>query len=219
MQRLKTNTPLDKILNGGIEKGSITNIYGPAGSGKTNIVLCALNQVLKNGKKAIYLDTESSFSSERFQQLSDGLSLEKINFQNIHSWEEQYKKIKNLENTVNEQIGMIVVDSLVNLYHLELDTDDYQKTNKKLAGQYAVLSKIARKKDIPVIVTSQVYGDQHDIKMIGSRIGKYWSKTLIELRKDHKPNQRTAIVRKHRSIPEEKSIKFEIKQNCLREIK
>ena len=86
MERLNTNTPLDKILNGGIEKGSITNIYGPAGSGKTNIVLCAIIQAIKNNKKIIYLDTENSFSSERFKQLGNGVSINNINFHHIHTW-------------------------------------------------------------------------------------------------------------------------------------
>ena len=36
---IPTNSSLDKLLGGGIEKGSITQFYGPPGSGKTNISL------------------------------------------------------------------------------------------------------------------------------------------------------------------------------------
>jgi len=30
--KMKTNTPLDKLLDGGLETDAITNVYGPAGS-------------------------------------------------------------------------------------------------------------------------------------------------------------------------------------------
>ena len=36
---IPTNSSLDKLLGGGIEKGCITQFYGPTGSGKTNIAL------------------------------------------------------------------------------------------------------------------------------------------------------------------------------------
>ena len=41
-EKIATNSPLDKLLDGGIEKRNITQIYGPPGSGKTNIslILC-----------------------------------------------------------------------------------------------------------------------------------------------------------------------------------
>jgi len=66
--KMITNSPMDKLLNGGIERDAITNIYGPAGSGKTNIALAAT--IITSGeKKVIYMDTEGSFSLERFRQL------------------------------------------------------------------------------------------------------------------------------------------------------
>ncbi len=215
-----TNTPLDKLLNGGIEKGVITNIYGPAGSGKSNIALCVAMKCAEDGK-AIYVDTESSFSMERFRQLGGTDKMMKnIVIVEPHSWEEQHREIIKLSKI--ENIRLIVVDSIVVFYRLELNENNFQVLNKQLATQYSVLSGIARKHKIAVLVTNQVYGfrdgAEEKIEMTSRAVAKYWSKALIELKKLDKYNCRVAIVRKHRSLPEGKSIEFEIAESKLKEI-
>jgi DNA repair protein RadB len=107
---------------------------------------------------------------------------------------------------------------LVAIYRLELDPENFQAINKQLATQYSVLSKITRKYKIPVIVTNQVYSLKDEkIELTSRAIAKYWSKTLIELKRTEGENQRLAILRKHRSLPEGKTIEFEITQNGLKE--
>ena len=56
--RLPTGSrSLDDLLDGGIEAGVITQVYGPPGSGKTQLcyTLCVM---LPSNYKAIYIDTE-----------------------------------------------------------------------------------------------------------------------------------------------------------------
>ena len=138
-----------------------------------------------------------------------------------HSWEEQHREVAKLSKLAD--IGLIIVDSIVVFYRLELDNENFQTMNKQLATQYSVLSSIARKQKIPVLVTNQVYsyrsGEEEKIELTSRAIAKYWSKALIELKKLEKYNCRLAIVRKHRSVPEGKSIEFEITENKLKEIK
>ena len=57
MEKIPTGSKiLDKLLDDGYEKDIITTIYGPAGSGKTNLcILCAMNTA-REGKKVIYID-------------------------------------------------------------------------------------------------------------------------------------------------------------------
>lgn len=221
MEKLKTDTPIDKLLNGGIERDTITNIYGPAGSGKTNVVLTTILGCCRENKKIIYIDTEGSFSLERFNQLGGKEEdLKNINFIEVHSWAEQNKELKKIEKIVEKgNTGLVVIDSLVSLYRLELDAKNFQTINKQLATQYSILSKIARKYKIPILVTNQVYSLRDEkIEMTSRAIAKYWSKALIELKKLEKENQRLAILRKHRSLPEGKKIEFEITQDGLKEI-
>ncbi|MBV1767408.1 MAG: DNA repair protein RadB, partial [Methanobacterium sp.] len=68
--KIQTGCSIDSILGGGVEKGNLTQFYGPPGSGKTNIVLKLAVQSAKNGGKVIYVDTEGGISIERIKQIS-----------------------------------------------------------------------------------------------------------------------------------------------------
>lgn len=223
MQRLATNTPLDKLLNGGIESDVITNVYGPAGSGKTNIGVCTTLSCINKGKDVIYVDTEGSFSLERFNQLGGSeILIKKVILLEPSCWKEQHETITNMEKAIGKKdVGLIIVDSLVSLYRLELSQENFQSINKQLATQYSVLSRIARKRKVPVLVTNQVYsykiGEDEKIELTSRAIAKYWSKTLVELKRTG-TNSRAAIVRKHRSVPENKTIEFEIMEDKLKEV-
>ena len=215
--RLSTQSPLDKLLTGGIESGAITNVYGPAGCGKSNLVLSCVLSCLNEGKKAVLIDTEGSFSLERYEQMGgDEKKLQNIIFIDIHSWKDQCESFKKLETLINGKMGLLAIDSMVALYRLELDNENFTVVNKQLATQYSILSKIARTHDIPVLVTTQVYTIGGEIEMTSRAISQYWSKALIELKKSQKDNHRLAIIRKHRSLPEGQQIEFEIHEKGLK---
>jgi DNA repair protein RadB len=218
VSRLPTRTPLDKILNGGLENDTITNVYGPPGCGKTNIALCATLSALPSGKVA-YIDTEGSFSAERFRQLGGGTKeMKNVLLSEVHDWEEQNAAVQKLEKLAEtEKISLVVIDSLVALYRLNLDESNFPLVNKQLATQYSVLSKISRIHKIPVLVTNQVYTKDDKIELTSRTIARYWSKTLIELKRLDKDNHRVAIMRKHRSIPEGRAIEFKITEKSLEE--
>lgn len=212
--KLPTGTAaFDWLLEGGYEKDCITTIYGPAGSGKTNICMIAAAGTPK-GKKTIYIDTEGSFSVARLKQLSDDWEsiLRRIVFLKPTDFDEQKSSFEKLKVLVNDKIAMIILDSVAMLYRLEMGrTTDKQKVNKDLGVQLAYLTQIARKQNIPVIVTNQVYADFEEkdkVKMVGGDLLKYASKCLIELRRHN--GERKAILQKHRSIEEDKEISFKI---------
>lgn len=62
---------LDKLLGGGIETGSITEIFGEFRTGKTQLchmlaVTCQLPVNMNGGEgKCLYIDTEGTFRPER----------------------------------------------------------------------------------------------------------------------------------------------------------
>ena len=72
---------LDTILEGGIETGSITEIYGEFRSGKTQLchtlcVTCQLPIDMGGGEgKALYIDTEGTFRPQRLQQIAERYGL------------------------------------------------------------------------------------------------------------------------------------------------
>lgn len=206
---------LDNMLKGGYDSDIITTIYGPAGSGKTVLcLLCAINIVRKN-KKVIYVDTESGFSIERLKQIALDYKkiLDNIIFLRPVSFDEQKKVFEKLRDLVNEKIGLIIIDTIAMLYRLELGkNEDVYEVNRGLGRQISYLTEIARKKDIPVLVTNHVYSDfeeKNKVNIVGGDILKYGSKCLIELQITPNNNRR-AILKKHRSIEEEKEITFKI---------
>ena len=59
MNRLSLNcSSLDKLIGGGLEPKIITEIYGEAGTGKTNICLQSARECAKQGKKVAFIDSE-----------------------------------------------------------------------------------------------------------------------------------------------------------------
>jgi len=206
---------LDRMLNSGYETDIITTIYGPAGSGKTVLCLLCAAGIARKGKKIVYIDTEGSFSLERLKQIAPDYKkiLQKIAFLKPTSFEGQKKSFEKLKELVNERIGLIVVDTIAMLYRLEIGkSEDIYKVNRELGIQLAYLTEIARKKQIPVLITNQVYANfenKDKVNMVGGDLLKYTSKCLIELQLTPSGNRR-AILKKHRSIQQEKEITFKI---------
>lgn len=213
---------LDTFLEGGYDDDIVTTIYGPAGAGKTNLCLLAAVQAAKLGKKILFLDTEGGIAVERLNQLSNGnkILLDSIFFFQPYTWTEQKDLFARLKEEVNERIGLIIVDSISMLYRLELGNNgEVYDTNAALGKQIASLVEIARKKHIPVLVTSQVYADfqnQDQVKIVGGDLLKYGSKCLIELQKLN--TGRIAVLRKHRSLPEGKEVVFRIVREGVEEV-
>ena len=240
MRREKISTgsfDLNKFLFGGYDSDIITTLYGPGGSGKSNFSMIVATSQAKKGNKVIFIDTEGGFSSDRFKQIHRGTKEEIENsLQNIlllkpTSFEEQEADFQKLLLHVKKgDIALIIIDSIAMLYRLELgdaitskDAERISEVNRKLAKQLRSLNEIARKQNIPVIVTNQVYStftqnndDQNferKVSMVGGDLLKYWSKCLIELQ-DFR-GKRKLILKKHRSLPV-KELAFEIVNEGIR---
>ena len=213
---------LDSFLGGGYDADIITTIYGPSGSGKTNLCLLAAVKMAESGKKVLLLDTEGGIAVERIKQMTPRYEevLQKIMFFTPMNFEEQKAVFESLKELVNEEVGMIVVDSISMLYRLELGkNEEVYEVNSALGKQLACVVEIARRKKIPVLVTTQVYSDfdnRDQVKMVGGDLLKYGSKCLIELQKF--AHCRGLVLRKHRSLAEGNGVKFAIVREGIEEV-
>lgn len=206
------SSPLDWLLEGGFEKGIVTTIYGAAGSGKSNI--CMVSVASQSHKKVLYIDTEGGFSVSRLKQITDDYEgvLKNVSVLRPTDFKEQKKVLEDLKKMVSDDISLVIVDSIAMLYRLELwRTKDNVKTNRELGIQLANLIQIARNFNVPVLMTNQVYADldnKDKYSMVGGDVLRYASKCHIEVTKEK--GVRKAILHKHRSLPEGKSVDFKI---------
>jgi DNA repair protein RadB len=189
--------PLDDLLGGGIESKSITEIYGGAGTGKTNFCLQASRECAIIGKKTAYIDSEG-VSLERLNQICEGKDCKKI-FTNI-------LKIKDLE--------LIVLDTFNLFYRLMLE-DDEKFAIRSLNRQITDLQIASIKKDIFVIITGQVYSiENDDVKPFAGRGVEHMAKTIVKFEKIG-IGKRQATIIKHRSQPEGNKAVFTINATGL----
>jgi len=214
---------IDSLLEGGFERGVVTMIYGGAGTGKTTTCMISSARLTEQGMKVIYVDTEGGFSLERLAQITKDFdkALKNIIFLKPTQFKEQQKAITQLGNNITSSVGLIVIDTISMLYRLEIGrTNAIYETNKMLGNQIMSCSRIARKYNIPVVITNQIYSDVEKDgknKFVGGDYLRYGSKCIIELIKpdNANPGERIAVLRKHRSIKEDKTIKFKLTQEGI----
>ncbi|MFP4633768.1 MAG: DNA repair and recombination protein RadB [Candidatus Aenigmatarchaeota archaeon] len=221
VERLSTGCEaVDDLLGGGIEKDTLTNIYGPPGCGKTTLCLQTTVSCIKNGQKVVFIDTEGGFSKERLGQIADGMDdvMNEIILIEPDNFDSQEENIERLENICEKEkkVGLIVLDSLVTLYRLELNEGDTQEINSRLANQLSTLSNLSRNHGIPILITNQIYSDIENggVELVSRDIAKYQSKCLIEMKKFER-GKRVMILRKHRSQPEGKETQVVLTENGI----
>jgi DNA repair protein RadB len=222
--RLKIGCPaLDSLLGGGIESGALTEFYGEGGAGKTNICLQLTRNCVLEGKKPIFIDTEG-VSFERLEQIC-GDKYSKINseilFFSPFSLLDQEQMVNEAIKLVekSKSIGLIVLDSGTVFYRMSLGSDNEQEQRQNLSRQIILLLANARKFDLPVVVTNQVYQDiENDtIAPIGGHILYHNAKAIIKLEKVT-DNVRAATLVKHRSIAEGLNCEFKITDNGIEDL-
>ena len=96
---------LDKILNS-ISKFSVFLLHGVTGSGKTEVYLNVIEEILKNNKNAIFLVPEIYLISQTYQRLSQRFKDTQIII--WHSSLSKAEKIGNLEAILNDSKKIVI---------------------------------------------------------------------------------------------------------------
>jgi len=215
--------PVDDLLGGGFERGTVTQVYGEPAAGKTNLVLSAAVSAAVGGGRALYIDTEG-LSLDRFQQLVDARTddesfqevASRIVVSEVYEFEEQAEAVRDAEELA-DTVDLVVLDSATGFYRLERagDTEGGQSL-RKVASQVTHLLSLARKHDIAVAITNQVFRDPDADRTrgLGGNTLEHWTGVVVRLERFRGGNRR-AVLEKHRSKATGETASFRIVEGGL----
>ena len=196
---------LDRIMNGGLNTGIFTHVYGEAAAGKTTFGLQFVRAMCRQGIGTIYINSEATSPVERLEQMTgkqfnDLETLVKIFLPNGFS--EQGVLIDDLELYIRDDMRLIVIDTLTKHYRLALEDKKTNYANhRELNRQIGVLKGLAKQRDIAVLVLNQVTSKMKgnvDFEPVAGNILEYWSDYVIKMNVGKSPGER--LLR--RIIPE-----------------
>jgi meiotic recombination protein DMC1 len=219
-------TALDKILGGGIESSSITELFGEFRTGKTQLAhtLCVTSQLsfdMNGGQgKVIYLDTEGNFRPERIEAIAErfGLdaeqTLDNIIICRVYSHEEQMEIIKPIAALLSDidqgPFRLLIIDSIIALFRVEFSgRGELSERQQKLGQHLSQLVRIAEEFNIAVVVINQCMADPGALSMfgpvvkpVGGHVLAHASTTRVMLKKG-KGEQRIGKIFDSPLMPEE----------------
>jgi len=193
---------LDKLLHGGYGRGEVTLVYGEAATGKTTTIIQTAVSTAQMGLKTLYIDSDHSFTQQRFQQISaanpQGISQLIMVFL-PETFSEQRQIVESLESYITPSLGLVVVDSISSLYRAEFSTSDsIFSLNRDLSRQVAYLDGLSSSHGLACVVTSQVHArlkpPAGDIEPVARRTLFHFPRTIIRLRNTPKSNVKECVL-------------------------
>lgn len=197
---------LDTLLAGGIETGSITEIFGEFRTGKSQIchtlaVTCQLPIDMGGGEgKCLYIDTEGTFRPTRLLAVADryGLNgeevLDNVAYARAYNADHQLQLLGQAANMMAEsRFSLLIVDSATSLYRTDFaGRGELSARQMHLAKFLRTLQRLADEYGIAVVITNQVVAqvdgnasmfNPDPKKPIGGNIIAHSSTTRLSLRK------------------------------------
>ncbi|WP_123533522.1 DNA repair and recombination protein RadB [Halosimplex salinum] len=211
---------IDDLLGGGFERGAVTQVYGPPAAGKTNVVLSAAVELAARGDSALLIDTEG-LSVDRMEQLAGGRDRDvddvasRLIVTEAHTFEEQEEAVRDAEEFV-DIVDFIAVDSATGFYRLQRTEQEEGEALRAVGRQLAHLLSLARKHDIAVAFTNQVFTDidSEQARGLGGHTLNHWSATILRVDRFRGGNRR-ATLEKHRAKAVGEKAQFKITDNGL----
>jgi DNA repair protein RadB len=196
--------PLDALLGGGFERGAVTQVYGPPAAGKSNVVLSAAVEAATDGHSTLYIDTEG-LSVDRMEQLARGhpgadldAVASRLIVSEVHDFDEQGEAVQDAAEFA-DQVALVVLDSATGFYRLERTERDEGEALRAVARQVTHLLSLARKHDIAVGFTNQVYTDPEgeSAQALGGHTLDHWSSVILRLDRFRGGNRRATLEKHH----------------------
>ncbi|CAB3994359.1 meiotic recombination DMC1 LIM15 homolog, partial [Paramuricea clavata] len=166
---------LNKLLGGGIESMSITEVFGEFRTGKTQLshTLCVSAQLPGangySGGKVIFIDTENTFRPDRLREIADRFNLDQnamldnVLYCRAYTSEHQFELLDIVAAKFHEEPGvfkLLVIDSIMALFRVDFcGRGELADRQQKLAQMLSRLQKISEEFNVAVFITNQMTAD------------------------------------------------------------
>ncbi|KAF0154835.1 MAG: DNA repair protein RadA/Sm [Syntrophaceae bacterium] len=198
---------IDRVLGGGIVKGSAILIGGEPGIGKSTLMLQVMKNLAQNGQKVLYVSGEESAHQIKLRsnrigaQARDLLVLVEVSLEKIL---EQIKKV---------QPAIVVIDSIQTVYSGELMSAPGSVGQVREASSRLILS--AKKNGIPVFLIGHVTKDG---SIAGPKVLEHMVDTVLYFEGDSGHAYRIIRSIKNRFGPTNEIGVFEMQDKGLKEV-
>jgi len=237
VERIHTGSEeMNKLLGGGVETGSITEMYGAYASGKSALAHHLAVSVQRSKEEGglngtvLFIDTESTFRVQRIQQIAEhmGMDFKKVlkNIQVARAFNSDHQMLlaEKLGDYMKEgtNVKLVIVDSLMSLFRSDFSgrgqlADRQQKLNKHIH----TLQRIADQYNVAIYVTNQVmskpdmfFGDPTE--PIGGHVLAHGMNPRVYLRKGKK-GMRVAKMIDSSYLPEAECV-FKITEKGIEDV-
>lgn len=179
---------LDDLLGGGLKKGTITDIYGPSGIGKTQFALHFSIYSILNGDQVLFQDASGNFRPERIHEIlkNTGNEIQLMNNVKVLRLTNTIEQIQSLRK-IHTEFSLIVIDNISDLFLYEYSRSEKFFETNLLFGKYLhSLSSLSSERKIPIIITNMVRNiEGQEIESLGKTINLFCH-TKIRLAKQGK---------------------------------
>ena len=184
-------------MNGGLNTGIFTHVYGEAAAGKTTFGLQFVRAMCRQGIGTIYINSETTSPIERLEQMTGKQFNDLENIVKIFlpkGFSEQGVLVDDLELYIRDDMRLIVIDTLTKHYRLALEDKKTNYANhRELNRQAGVLKGLAMQRDVAVLVLNQVTSKMkglNDFEPVAGNILDYWSDYVIKMNVGKSPGER-----------------------------
>ena len=211
---------LDDLLGGGIQTQAVTEFVGEFATGKSQICmkLCVMAQLSKDqggfGGKALFIDTEGTFSPERIVGIASSMGLDaetvlgNILYARAESSDHQAWLVDHAgQRLYNEKIKLVIMDSIISHFRSEyIGRENLSERQQKLNAHIHKLLRLAESHNLAVVITNQTqanpgafFGDPN--RPAGGNVLAHATTHRVYIRKS-KGSLRVARVMDSPSLPE-----------------
>lgn len=178
---------LDQFLGGGIQNGTITDIFGSNGSGKTQFVIQLSINSLEQGGHVYLQDTTGEFRPERMLQIMKKRNInhslmDNVKVSRITNSSEQ---INALSKILESNFDFIVIDNITDLFSFEFSRNELTLEKNITFMKYMhSLSELTIQNNIPTVITNMIRNiDDHEVENLDRSISMF-THTKIKLSKN-----------------------------------